>query len=136
MTNFGLERWFKMLKHLNLLPHLIFFRRWGKKHSIFIHSIDFIQKFVKYELLRGKKYGIFTPRYRKSTPKNLKGLSEAKKQTSEAQNYSKLTFRGQIHSKWPKIDSKCPKSFPIFLRWKNHWTPRGLKSNRKQKRLP
>ena len=51
----------------------------GKKHSIFIHSIDFVQKFVKYELLQGKKYGSFAPGDQKSTPKNFNRTLRGKK---------------------------------------------------------
>ena len=77
-----------------------------------------------------------TPIDQKSNSKNLNRTPEAKKQTSEAQNYSKMTLRCQNHSKGPKIDSKGPKFVSRGLRStsrRKNWTPRGQKSNRRQK---
>ena len=49
---------------------------------------------------------------RKSTPKNLNRTPRGKKQTSEAQNQSKLTYRGQYQSKSLKSTPKVQNLFP------------------------
>ena len=86
--------------------------RGKKEHSIFIHSIDFVHKFVKYELLQGKKIRLPLLLETKNQLRRISQMQKSKPQRL------KLTFKGQHHSKRPKMDSKGPKSVPKGLRWK------------------